>query len=60
MIRIKRLGHATLTTPDVERQVDYWTGVMGLKVLERSEGRVFLQVSLGKKPLSSKMVWMLT
>ena len=37
MIKVKRLGHATLATPDIERQVDYWTGVMGLQVVDASQ-----------------------
>ena len=28
MIGIKRIGHATFETPDVERQIDYYTGVV--------------------------------
>ena len=30
MIKVKRIGHATFETPDVERQIDYYTGVVGL------------------------------
>jgi catechol 2,3-dioxygenase-like lactoylglutathione lyase family enzyme len=26
MIQVKRLGHATFNSPDLERMVDYWTG----------------------------------
>ena len=25
MMQVKRIGHATLTTPDLERQLDYYT-----------------------------------
>ena len=30
MIQVRRLGHATLTTPDLGRQVAYYTEVVGL------------------------------
>jgi catechol 2,3-dioxygenase-like lactoylglutathione lyase family enzyme len=52
MIKVKRLGHATLATPDIERQVDYWTGVMGLQVVDRSKDRVFLATKLGEEALA--------
>jgi catechol 2,3-dioxygenase-like lactoylglutathione lyase family enzyme len=29
MLQVKRIGHATLTTPDLERQLDYYTRVLG-------------------------------
>src|SRR5262245_35861889 len=51
MIKIKRLGHATLATPDIERQVEYWTAVMGLQVVDRSKDRVFLATKLGQEVL---------
>jgi catechol 2,3-dioxygenase-like lactoylglutathione lyase family enzyme len=52
MIKVKRLGHATLATPDIERQVEYWTGVMGLQVVDRSKERVFLATKLGEEALA--------
>lgn len=42
MISVKRLGHITLTTPDVERQVDYFTRVLGLKLIVRDTRRAVL------------------
>lgn len=30
MLQIKRLAHATLTTPDIERQLEYYIEVLGL------------------------------
>lgn len=47
MIRVKRIGHATFETPEVERQVDYYTGVVGLVPLEREQDRVLLVSQLG-------------
>lgn len=52
MIDVKRLGHATLATPDIERQVDYWTAVMGLRVVDRSKDRVLLATKLGQEALA--------
>jgi catechol 2,3-dioxygenase-like lactoylglutathione lyase family enzyme len=47
MIDIRRLGHATLSTPDLERQVDYYTQVIGLTVIERDKDRAFLASKQG-------------
>jgi catechol 2,3-dioxygenase-like lactoylglutathione lyase family enzyme len=47
MIGVKRIGHATFETPDVERQVDYYTGVVGLALLEREKDRVLFVSRLG-------------
>ncbi len=32
MLQIKRAGHSTLTTPDIERTVDYFTALLGLSL----------------------------
>jgi catechol 2,3-dioxygenase-like lactoylglutathione lyase family enzyme len=41
-VKVKRLGHATLSTPDIERQTDYYSNVLGLSIIDRSKDRVFL------------------
>ena len=52
MIKVRRLGHATLATPDIERQVAYWTGVMGLQVVDRGKDCVFLATKLGEEAIA--------
>src|SRR5262249_54499864 len=52
MISIKRLGHATLTTPDIEQQIAYYTDVVGLTVVERSKERAFLACKLGLEAIA--------
>ena len=47
MIQVKRISHATLETPDLERQVDYFTQVVGLAVAGRENGRVHLATKVG-------------
>jgi catechol 2,3-dioxygenase-like lactoylglutathione lyase family enzyme len=47
MIKIRRLGHSTLSTPDIEAQVDYYSTVLGLSVIERSPQRAFLATKQG-------------
>ncbi len=42
MVKVKRLGHATLSTQDIDGQVAYYNGVLGLSVIEKSKDRVFL------------------
>ena len=36
MIKVRRLGHATISTPDLEAQIDYYGGILGLRVSERA------------------------
>ena len=42
MIKVRRLGHATISTPDMEGQVDYYSRVLGLRLAERSKDRAIL------------------
>ncbi|MGA9005442.1 MAG: hypothetical protein WB495_00705, partial [Xanthobacteraceae bacterium] len=41
-IQVRRVAHATLSTPDLDKQVDYWTGVVGLHVVAREPKRAVL------------------
>jgi catechol 2,3-dioxygenase-like lactoylglutathione lyase family enzyme len=47
MIQPRRIGHATLETPDLERQLAYWTEVAGLVLAERDNNRAFLATRTG-------------
>src|SRR6187402_2848208 len=47
MIDVLRVGHATFTTPDLERQVSYYSNVLGLIVTERDKNRAFLATRTG-------------
>lgn len=49
MIQVKRLAHATFSTPDLEKQLDYWTRVMGLTVVERDARCATLASRLGQE-----------
>src|SRR5260221_13562423 len=42
MIKVKRLGHATLSTPDLEQQVDYYSRILGLSIIEKTKDRAIL------------------
>ena len=52
MIDVLRVGHATFTTPDLERQVAYYTDVMGLIATERDKNRAFLATRTGLEAIS--------
>ena len=52
MIQVRRLGHATLTTPDIERQIAYYTEIIGLTLIERSKDRAFLACKLGLEAIA--------
>lgn len=47
MIDVKRIGHATFETPDIDRQIDYFTEITGLVLAERQNGRAFLATKVG-------------
>jgi len=47
MIAVRRLGHATLTTPDIGRQVAYYTEVVGLTLVAREPSRAVLASKQG-------------
>ncbi len=47
MIQAKRFSHATFETPDLERQTDYFTQVVGLAVAARENGKVHLATKVG-------------
>ena len=50
MLQVKRIGHATLTTPDLERQLDYYTRVLGLCTVAREKNRAILATKPGVYP----------
>src|SRR5215472_9999748 len=47
MIKVRRLGHATLATPDLDGQTDYYSRMLGLSVIDKSRDRVFLGTKQG-------------
>jgi catechol 2,3-dioxygenase-like lactoylglutathione lyase family enzyme len=47
MIKVKRMSHATFVTPDLDRQIDYFTQVAGLALAERENGRAYLATKVG-------------
>src|SRR5882672_12539225 len=52
MIDVLRVGHATFTTPDLERQVAYYSDVLGLRVIERDKNRAFLAARTGLEAIA--------
>ena len=40
--RVRRIAHATFETPDIERQLVYYTEVLGLSVVDRTPDRAWL------------------
>ncbi|HEX2511818.1 MAG TPA: VOC family protein, partial [Xanthobacteraceae bacterium] len=47
MVKVRRLGHATLQTQDFDAMIDYYGRVLGLSVVERNKDRVFLGSKIG-------------
>jgi catechol 2,3-dioxygenase-like lactoylglutathione lyase family enzyme len=47
MLEIKRVGHSTLTTPDLERTLDHFTRIIGLSVAAREKNRAILATKSG-------------
>jgi len=52
MIQVKRLGHATFTTPDLEEQIAYWTEVIGLALITRDANSAILATRLGQESIA--------
>ena len=42
MIRVKKITHATYDTPDLQRQVEYYTDVLGLTVTDKDKDAAYL------------------
>ncbi len=55
MISVQRISHATYETPDVARQIDYYTQVIGFRLADRSKDRgkdrAILTTRLGEEVL---------
>ena len=47
MIKPRRVGHATFETPDLDKALEYWTGVNGLKLVQRDKDRAYLASKIG-------------
>src|SRR4029453_14175345 len=54
MIKVRRIGHATFETPDLEKQIDHFTQVTGLVVAAREKDRALLASKLGQLVLQLK------
>src|SRR2546423_4263692 len=52
MIQVRRLAHATLTTPDLERQIAYFTDVIGLALLARDGKRALFASKQGLEAIA--------
>ena len=48
MIKVSRISHITLETPDLECQLDYYQRVMGLRLLDRVQGVAYLTTRVGQ------------
>jgi len=47
MLQIKRAGHSTLTTSNLERMIDYFTRIVGLTLAARERNRAILATKSG-------------
>lgn len=48
MIKVKRIGHASFTTPDIDRQIEHYRDVVGLYLVDRDKNRAFLATNGGQ------------
>jgi catechol 2,3-dioxygenase-like lactoylglutathione lyase family enzyme len=51
MIQARRLAYTTLSTPDLDKQVDYWTRVVGLQLVHHDAQRAVLATYLGQEAM---------
>jgi len=54
MIQARRLGYAVLSTPNLDRMIDYYCDVLGLAVTERHETRAVLATRQGVETIVLK------
>ena len=47
MIQARRLGHATLSTPELDRAIEYYNEVLGLNVVARDKNSAILATKTG-------------
>jgi catechol 2,3-dioxygenase-like lactoylglutathione lyase family enzyme len=52
MIQVRRLGHATLTTPDLDRAIEYYNEVIGLNVVARDRNSAVLATKVGLEAIA--------
>lgn len=48
MIQARRFSHATFETPDIDRQIEYFTQIAGLALAGRENGRAYLATKVGE------------
>jgi catechol 2,3-dioxygenase-like lactoylglutathione lyase family enzyme len=51
MIKTKRIGPLTLTTPDLEGMVGYYSQTIGLEITSRSDKRAILSTQVGQEAI---------
>jgi catechol 2,3-dioxygenase-like lactoylglutathione lyase family enzyme len=42
MIRVSKIAHATYETPDLDKQTEYYTEILGLSLVAKDEDTVYL------------------
>jgi catechol 2,3-dioxygenase-like lactoylglutathione lyase family enzyme len=52
MIQVRRLGHASFSTPDLDGQVGYYADVLGLRVIARDKDRAILATRTGLEAIA--------
>ena len=52
MLNVKRLGFATLATPDLDRQIEYYTQIVGLNLVHRDSGSAILATKMGLETIA--------
>jgi len=52
MLNVRRLGHASFSTPDLDGQVAYYADVLGLRVIARDKDRAFLACRTGLEAIA--------
>ena len=48
MIKVRRIGHATFETPDLDRMIDYYVQIVGFSLAAKEKDRAFLATKTGQ------------
>lgn len=52
MIQVRRLGHATFSTENMGREVEYWQHIMGFVVTDQTKDRVIMSTKYGHEAIA--------
>src|ERR1700730_3565786 len=57
MIRVRKIAHAAFETPDLDRQVAYYTDILGLSLVAKDKDAAYLASTLDHQSVVRRRRW---